>query len=151
MKLEIIGKAYAEAEVDLVGFKADLPKEWDMEKTINTNTKITLSDKRFSENELKSLIWGAIDWTGVIERLAGEHKPLMKVKFYFVRYEDWKRLYPGLIGKKTFEFTERKETGHATILVQDLEKNKNFDLAAFIRKGGYLYAPTDNTPIIGWL
>ena len=151
LKLEIEGKAYAEAEVNLMAFKRDLPLGWDLEKSIRDNTRITLKDHRFSEDNLKTLVWGALDWVGIIEALSGVHKPVMRVKFLVVRYSDWKRLYPGRLQGKEFSFLECNQEGHSTLLIQDLITNKNFDLKSFIKQGCFLYASTEKEAIARWI
>lgn len=121
-----------------------------MEKSIKANTKIKLLDKRYNEMNLKNLIWGALDWAGIMDMLKSDHKPVMNVKFYLVRFKDWKRLYPGKMDKDTMELIERNEDGASTILLQDLTDDKNYDIKAFIKTGCYLYASTDKTKIGGW-
>jgi len=149
MKLRLIGKPYAEAEVDLNGFKKDLTCEWDMESAIKENTKIRCREKDDAES-LKNLVWGALDWAGIIEELSKGEDKVMKIKFCLVKYEDWKKFYPGTISNGEIEFMEKNEEGYATLLIQSFIKSKNFDLKGFIKQGQYLYAPTKDR-IVGWV
>lgn len=152
MKLKLIGKPYAEAEVNLNDFKKSLSEDWNMEKAIKNNTIFKFNKhKELSEEQLRNLVWGALDWAGIMDALGETHEDIMKVHFYFVEYNDWKRLYPGtVVNGKEVELVEEAEDGHATILIQSLVKNRNFDLKAFIKQGQFTYAPTKNK-LVGWV
>jgi len=122
-----------------------------MEKAIKDNTKITLRDHRFSDESLKILVWGALDWAGIIDTLSISDKAIMNVSFYLVRYTDWIKLYPGMVEDKTFKFNEEKQDGYATLLVQDISDDKNFDIKSFIKQGCFMYASTDKVKIMNWI
>jgi len=143
-------KAYAIAKVDLAGFKRDLSKHWHMEKAIKHNTEITQREMNSHPTEdLKTLVWGMLDWSGIMDCLSKDIPDMMTIKFFYVKYEDWKRLYPGKINGKEIEFIEENEEGYDTMLIQSLDMNRNFDIKAFIKSGSFRYASTDKLKL-GW-
>lgn len=145
MKLEIMGKSFAEAEVSLTDFKKDLSKDFNLRNAIIDNTKILRCDSTdINVDSLKTLVWGSMDWAGIIDELSERHEDSMKVKFFVVKYSDWNKLYPGNMDDKNIEFIEEKESNYATLMVQSFVKNPNFDIKAFLKQGCYLYASTDN-------
>jgi hypothetical protein len=151
MKLKILGEHYAEAVVDLIAFKDDLPKEWDIIKAIKLNTKVVQNKlEQVTSNEIKEMICNALDWQGILEVLKDDHVPNMHIRFYPIKYTDRKKLYPGSYNKKEKEFTfiEECTSKNGTLLVQSLVLNRNFDLKAFIKHDCYRYASTDKEKFI---
>lgn len=151
MKIEVLGKSYAEAIVDLNGFMKELRRSWDLERAIKANTKISrIKHKQVNEKDLKQLIWCCMDWSELIDYLKETIENEIKIKFFFIRYTDWKRLYPGIIKDNEIEMFEQNESGHSTLIVQSLIKNLNFDIKAFLKQGCFMYASTDKVKV-GWL
>ena len=153
MKLEIVGQAYAQAEINLVDFKKDMTKDFNIEKAIFDNTSIIRNDSSGIDiNSLKKLIYGSLDWFGLIDRMSEKHKDSMRVNFYLVKYSDWKKMYPKerTADGREVELIDSPIDGMDTLLIQSLVPNTNFDIKAFIKRGCFTYVSTDKIKT-GWV
>jgi hypothetical protein len=152
VKLKIIGEAYAEAAVNLTLFMDDFATHEDMEQAIKDNTTIVMNKHKdeLNEEDLKTLVWGALDWGGLLDLIGDRERDIMLVRFFLVEYKDWIKLYPNEVKHmREWDFLESNESGVATLLVQDLVPNPNFDLKSFIKEGQFTYASTEKVKV-GW-
>lgn len=151
MKLKIIPEAYALGEFDITNFKKVLAKGWDFEKAIKDSMILTsLTNEDIDITKLKDLTLSLLDWASILDVLKYTDATMFNIKYHIVEFSDWRRLYPSLIDQTYFEFMEETEEGQATIIVQDLVKDLNFDIKAFVNQMYFTYVSTDNIKV-GWV
>lgn len=125
MKLKIENQPWAEAVLDVNGFRNDLRKTLDIYSSVRNNITRIDKIKGLDLGNVINTIFNYTDWGLMLEYLQQEDRTTIRFRICRIEYKDKVQYDIGVVDDYEFHFGERRTDGSTIIVTNDLQTPNN--------------------------